>query len=268
MPYLGVVRGKRRNAAGGPKGEEPRGLSAPVYASTTPAAPWVLIGAAHVVNLAAPLRAVLAARPLDGVALELDPERAAALLAPPGVSRRGSGIPLFARLWGVLQRRLGASLGGGLPGAEMRTAWAVARERNLPVFLIDDPIRQTILNLVRSMPFKERVTLLVGSVAGLFVPARVVSGEMERYVDAPDAYVEELRRVSPTLARVLLDDRNEHMADRLTALRAHGAARLAVVVGDAHVPGLTAALARRGIDVDVVPFRVLRAITVPSSRSS
>ncbi len=236
--------------------------------SAAPTAPWVVIGAAHVVDLAAPLRAVLAARPLDGVALELDPERAVALLAPPGSPRRGSGLPLFARLLAVLQRRLGASLGAGLPGAEMRTAWTVARERNLPVFLIDDPIRQTVVSLVRSMPLKERVTLLVGSVAGLFVPARVVADEMERYVDAPDAYAEELRRVSPTLARVLLDDRNEHMADRLASLRARGAARVAVVVGDAHVPGLIDALGRRGIAVEAIPFRALRGITAPSSTSS
>ena len=150
----------------------------------------------------------------------------------------------------------------------MRTAFTVARERNLPVFLIDDPIRMTLVNLVRSMPFKERVTLLLGSIAGLFVPSRVVAGEMERYVDSPQEYVDELRRLSPTVARVLLDDRNEHMADRLASLRAHGIARLAVIVGDAHVQGLGSALARRGIAVESIPFQVLRGATASSSRPS
>jgi len=243
-------------------------VSRPPVLSATGGTSWVLIGAAHVVDLAAPLRAALAGRALDGVALELDAERASTLFAPPGAPRRMAGAPLFARLWGILQRRLGASLGGGLPGAEMRAAWAVARERNLPVFLIDDPIRMTLMNLVRSMPLKERVTLLFGSVAGLFVPSRVVAGEMERYVDSPEAYVEELRKVSPTIARVLLDDRNEHMAERLTSLRAHGVARLAVIVGDAHVAGLRAALARRGIEVESIPFEVLRGVTAPSSKTS
>ncbi len=236
--------------------------------STTCAPSWVLIGVAHVVDLEAPLRAALAARPLDGVALELDPERAASLFAPPGAAAKPSGTPLFARLWGVLQRRLGASLGGGLPGDEMRTAFAVARERNVPVFLIDDPIRMTLVSLVRSMPFKERVTLLFGSIAGLFLPSRVVAGEMDRYADAPTEYVEELRRASPTVARVLLDDRNEHMAERLASLRARGVAHLAIVVGDAHVPGLGSALAQRGIVVEAVPFRSLRGSTGPSSSPS
>ncbi len=242
----------------------------PTWASTsTSGAPsWVLIGVAHVVDLEAPLRSALAARPLDGVALELDPERAASLFAPPGAAAKASGAPLFARLWGMLQRRLGASLGGGLPGDEMRTAFAIARERRVPVFLIDDPIRLTLVRLVRSMPFKERVTLLIGSIAGLFVPGRVVASEMDRYADAPTEYVEELRKASPTVARVLLDDRNEHMAERLASLRDRGVAHLAIVVGDAHVPGLGSALARRGIVVESVPYRSLRGPTKPSSSPS
>ncbi len=240
------------------------GSPSPVTAPSQ-SVPWVLIGAAHVVDLTAPLRATLAGRPLDGIAIELDQERAAAMFAPPGQAAQRSGGPLFAKLWSILQRRLGASIGGGLPGAEMRTAMAVARERNLPVFLIDDPIRMTLVSLVRSMPFKERVGLLFGSVVGLFIPSRVVVGEMERYTDSPEEFVEELRRVSPTIARVLLDERNEHMADRLVSLRDHGVAHLAIVVGDAHVSGLGAALARRGITVESVPFRVLRGATAPSS---
>jgi pheromone shutdown protein TraB len=231
-----------------------------VYASTTQS-PVLLIGAAHVVDLAEPLRRVLGPRTLDGVAIELDPERASALLSADSSGRRRSGGPLIARLWGLVQRRLGAEIGGGTPGAEMRAAAAVARERGLPVFLIDDPIRETLRRLVGSMPVKERVTLLVGALVGLFVPARVVEREMDRYVASPEAYAGELRRVSPTVARVLLDDRNEHMADRLADLRARGFGRLAAVVGDAHVAGLTRALHRRGIPVETVPFRDLRATT-------
>ena len=231
-----------------------------MYASTTQS-PVLLIGAAHVVDLAEPLRRVLGPRTLDGVAIELDPERAEVLLAPnPGAHRRTGG-PLIARLWGLVQRRLGAEIGGGTPGAEMQTAAAVARERGLPVFLIDDPIRDTLRHLVGSMSVKERVTLLLSAVVGLFVPARVVEREMDRYVAAPEEYAGELRRASPTVARVLLDDRNEHMAARLAGLRARGFGRLAAVVGDAHVAGVKRALQQRGIPVETIPFRELRAAT-------
>lgn len=228
----------------------------------------LLLGTAHVIDLAAPLRQVLRARPLDAVAVELDAERAQMLFSADADQRKGHGGPLLARLWGHLQRRLGAEIGGGDAGEEMKIAASIARERNLPLFLVDDPIRQTFAHLLRSMPVKERVTLLVGAVVGLFIPARVVSQEVDRYTDEPEAFANELRRVSPTVARVLIDDRNEHMADRLAHLRGQGFARIAVVVGDAHVPGLSAALTRRGVPVDSIPFRELRGLTAPSSSPS
>ncbi len=238
-----------------------------MYASTTQS-PVLLLGAAHVIDLEEPLRRELSQRTLDGVAIELDPERAASLLsdAKPGAARRGG--PLFVRLWGHVQRRLGAEIGGGEPGAEMKVAAELAKERNLPLFLIDDPIRLTLLELIRTMPFKERIALLAGAVAALFVPSRIVRRELDRYAEEPAAYTAELRRASPTLARVLLDDRNEHMAARLAALRDRGYGRMAVVVGDAHLEGLRSALGRRGVPVETIPFQRLRAVTASSPSPS
>jgi len=233
-----------------------------VWASTTQG-PVLLLGAAHVVDLEVPLRRELAARTLDGVAIELDAERAASLFAEDGPRSSGRGAPLFARLWGRVQRRLGAEIGGGEPGAEMKVAARVAKERNLPLFLIDDPIRTTLLEIVRNMTVKERVALLAGALLALFVPARVVEHEMDRYAQEPTTYTSELRRAAPTLARVLLDDRNEHMAERLASLRHQGYGRMAVVVGDAHLEGLRSALGRRGVPVEVIPFRQLRGPTGP-----
>lgn len=238
-----------------------------MYASTTQR-PILLLGAAHVVDLEAPLRKVLEERTLDGVAIELDADRAAALFSHDSPGRSPAGAPLFARIWGRVQRRLGAEIGGGEPGAEMKVAAELAKERQLPLFLIDDPIRATLMELVRTMPFKERVTLLVSAVAALFIPARLVEREMDRYADEPAAYTEELRKASPTLARVLLDDRNEHMADRLATLRAQGYGRMAVVVGDAHLDGLRLALGRRGVPVEAIPFQQLRGATGPSPNSA
>ena len=237
-------------------------------AAATLGVPILVIGTAHVVDLAGPLRSVLGGRPLDGIAVELDAERAPTVLGPIAPTGRARDVPLFARLWGLLQRRLGAELGGGAPGSEMRAAAAVARERGLPLFLVDDPIRATLSRLIATMPFKERVTLVAGAVLGLFVPARTVSNQLEQYVDEPTEMIAELRQASPTIARVLIDERNEHMADRLATIRAHGAGRLAVVVGDAHVNGLRIALGQRGVPTEGLPFRELRGLTGPSSSPS
>jgi len=238
-----------------------------VYSSTLEA-PVLVLGSAHVVDLSEPLRRILSERVLDAIAVELDAERAQSLMSPDGPGRSSGSSPLFARLWGVVQRRLGSEIGAGVPGAEMKVAIGVARNRSLPVFLIDDPLRVTLANLVRSMSFKERVTLLVSGLVGLFLPSRLVTREMDRYAESPNEYTEELRRASPTMARVLLDDRNEHMADRLVSLRQQGYGRMAAVVGDAHLEGLRTALAWRGLPSEVVRFSELRAATAPSPGSS
>ncbi len=228
----------------------------------------LLLGAAHVIDLSGPLRSVLADRVLDGVAVELDPERAGSLFRPSAHPRDRSGLPLLTRVWALIQRRLGSELGGGEAGAEMKVAALVAQERQLPLFLIDDPMRITVMRLVRAMPFKERVQLLLGAVIALFLPARLVTREMDRYAASPEEYTDHLRQASPTLARVLLDERNEHMAERLTHLRARGYGRLAAVVGDAHLPGLAAALSRRGVAVEAIPFAKLREVRGPSPTPS
>ena len=77
--------------------------------------PVLLVGTAHVVDLAAPLRRVLTGRELQGIALELDSERLEALLHGPGEGGRRSGAPFFVRLWGLIQQRLGQEIGAG-PG--------------------------------------------------------------------------------------------------------------------------------------------------------
>jgi pheromone shutdown protein TraB len=145
----------------------------------------------------------------------------------------------------------------------MRAAAQVARERSLPVFLIDDPIRETLGRLMRSMSFRERILLVVGGLVGLIIPAPVVTRQLDQYTESPEAYLEEVRRAYPGVARVLLDDRNERMADRLAELRQRGYGRVAAVVGDAHVPGLAAALRRRGVPVETLKLSELRPATAP-----
>ncbi len=226
--------------------------------------PVLLVGTAHVVDLSAPLRRVLSGRALDGIAVELDAERGAAVLHPdPNGPGRGGGGPIFLRLWAAMQKRLGDELGQGA-GAEMRAAAQLAGEWKIPVFLIDDPIRETIARLLRSLTVKERVSLLVGALIGFVMPARVVKEQIGNYQEAPSDLLEELRVQLPGVTKVLLDDRNEHMADRLAEIRRRGFGRVAAVVGDAHLPGLAAALGRRGVPTERIPLGTLLA-TGPSA---
>lgn len=229
-----------------------------------PAPAVLVIGSAHVIDLRADLRRLLADRPLDAVALELDAERAQALLGPaPDAGARRANAPLLLGLWARLQRRLGQDIGGGPPGAEMRSVAEIAQERRLPILLIDDPIRDTLARLLRSLSMRERIGLLVGGIVGLVIPPKVVEKHIDEYAVHPEPYLEQVRQAYPSVARVLLDDRNEHMADRLAEARRRGLSRVAAVVGDAHVPGLADALRRRQLPVETVTLGQLTGATAP-----
>lgn len=224
----------------------------------------LLIGSAHIVDLSGPIRERLSALPLQAVALELDAERAAVLEGPPGTTarRRGSS-PLLIRFWGALQRRLGEELGQSA-GGEMRAAAQFAREQHLPIFLIDDPFNLTVRRLLSSLSPSERIRLLLGAVLGLVIPARTVKRELDRYSEVPTDYTDQIRTQFPSVARVLIDERNQHMASRLEEMWRRGLRHIAVVVGDAHVPGLTEELQKRQLPVETVSLGQLRApVTAP-----
>jgi pheromone shutdown protein TraB len=235
-----------------------------VFASTTEA-PVLLVGTAHVVDLGAALRRTLEGRALQGIAVELDAERARALLGPPDAGARGgrTGAPLLLRLWAALQRRLGQEIGVGA-GAEMRAAAALAQEWRIPLLLIDDPIRETLARLVRGLSVRERFSLIAASLVGIFLPTRIVEAQIGAYRKEPAPLLEQMRSEFPGVTRVLVDERNEHMAERLVQLRGRGFVRVAAVVGDAHVPGLAEALRRRTVPVEVVRFGQLE----PTARSA
>jgi pheromone shutdown protein TraB len=219
----------------------------------------VLLGSAHVVDLSGPIREHLNALPLQAVALELDAERAAVLEGPPTAAsrKRGSG-PILIRFWAALQRRLGAQLGQGA-GGEMRAAAQFAKEKNLPIFLIDDPFNVTVRRLLGALSPSERIRLLLGAVVGLVIPARTIKRELDQYSDAPTDYTDQIRTSFPSVARVLIDERNEHMAGRIEGIWRRGIRQIAVVVGDAHVPGLAEELRKRQLPVETVSFGQLRS---------
>ncbi|MHB1435392.1 MAG: TraB/GumN family protein [Thermoplasmata archaeon] len=230
-------------------------------AASEPGPTVVLVGTAHVIDLAEPIDRVFRRYHPDAVGVELDRARADALLS--GAPRSGAGGPLLLRLWAAAQRRLGAEIGGGSPGEEMRSAAVRALADRLPLYLIDDSVRETMGHLMRGLAPKERLQLLIGGVIGLVLPSRLVRREVDRYAQAPGEYLSDLREASPQLARVLIDDRNRRMADRITEIVARGHRRPLIVVGDAHRPGIESALRARGLEVVPIPFAELDRLRGP-----
>lgn len=231
----------------------------------------LLVGVAHVLDLEAGLDRVLGGFGPKALAVELDAERAQLLAervqernaGGSGTRPEGShrGAPFILRMWAHLQDRFASEM-GGVPGEEMLQAAAFAKKRELPCFLVDDPLSQVAPRLLGSLSGKEKVRLLVSTVVALFIPAKLVQGEIQEYSSHRDEYLEVMREQYPTVTRVLLDERNSHMAGRIGGLaRKYG--RVAAVVGDAHVSGLSKVLMGGGLKVELAHLE-----TVASASSS
>jgi len=206
----------------------------------------VLVGVAHVIDVAQPIGSLVQHYAPGAVGIELDPGRYRALQegAPRGK------VPLPYRLLAVMQRRLADQFGGEV-GAEMLAAADAAKARGAQVLFIDMDAGRLFSSLVRQMPFKERVAMVLSSLGGLFMTRRRVEKELQEFQENEERYMETLGKSFPTVKRVLIDERNEHMARNI--LRAEGMyGSVLAVVGDGHVEGIRRLIARE----DLVAYRL------------
>lgn len=209
----------------------------------------------HVFDLQAAIRAEIHRRRPRVVGLELDPRRFAAL-------RQGSqarGGPLTYRLLALFQRMV-AGEGGTTVGQEMVQGAEAAREVGAAVAFLDLDGMYIWRRLWSTMTLREKAKLLTGILTGLVAGRSRVDAELERYAANPQGYLELFAREFPSVKRVLLDERNDHMAGVLRRLHAdHG--EVVAIVGDGHVEGLLQRL--RGEPVEAVRLWELRAGPAP-----
>lgn len=212
----------------------------------------LLLGTAHVVPLRQAIQHHIFEFDADVVALELDQARLQGLLTPPEERERGGfAYGLIARF----QEKVAEDLGGNV-GDEMLAGREAAMLLGIPVALIDQPAQQTFRRLIREMGWWERVKL-VGSVLGSLIPGKSMEEDLQRALEGDPTLIEEVAKQFPTVKRVLIDERDALMADRVARLaRDHG--HVATVVGDAHVPGMTERLEGQVDDVRAVRVKQLK----------
>jgi len=213
-----------------------------------------------VFDLQAGIRRAIETRRPAIVGVELDPARFQALQAPE--SRRPS-FGVYAIL-AYVQRRI-ASEYGTQAGAEMVAAAHAAKDIGARLAFLDLDSRSVLSSLMRAMSAREKVKFAVSILGGLFVRKSTVERELKRFEADEGAFIDELARDFPSVKRVLIDERNVHMARALRALEADHGSVLAVV-GEGHVEGLRTLLADRS--PEVVRLRDLRAPPPVSGNSS
>ena len=201
-----------------------------------------LVGVGHVFDIKEQVRGMILEKVPAMVALELDRDRFRGLLARErGVEGR-RGLNLAARF----QERI-ASQFGVMAGEEMIAAAKASKEINAKLVLIDRSMEWVRREIMAQMSFEEKVKIMMSLFAIPFVRKKTVEREMERYEQEGEAYLEQVGDEFPTIKKILLDDRNQHMADALRNIQAQNPdITIMAFVGDGHVAGMERLLADLG----------------------
>lgn len=218
---------------------------------------YTLLGTAHVSPASvAAVEAAIGSGQFDAVAVELDAQRLAAMEDPDAMARmdlveviRKGRVPLFAAnlALAAYQRRLAEQLKIE-PGAELKRAVTAARERHLPVQLIDREVGLTFRRASRRLGLWGKLQLISGIGAGLLSKEEVGEAEIEKLKqgDMLESSFGDFAEQSPALYDTVIAERDRYMAARLreeSAKAARPVREVLAVVGAGHLAGLARHLA-------------------------
>ncbi len=212
----------------------------------------VIIGTAHVSpkSVREVERLIEEERP-DAVAVELCARRYNALvrgvredIPVTEIIKKGNVfLIIFQLILSYFQRKVGEEY-GVKPGAEMLAAISKAREIGADVLLIDRDVGITFSRFWHKLSFIEKIKLIWHLLKSTLFEEDVDVEEMLEE-DVLDLLVREFRRISPTAAKVLIDERDEYMAaNLLNALSRYD--KVVAVVGAGHKRGIENVLRRGG----------------------
>ena len=134
------------------------------------------------------------------------------------------------------QKKLGEKL-GVTPGTELLEAANTAKELNLPIELCDREVRITLRRSWNSMSLWQKIKFLTGGLAGLFEKQELTEEKLAelRSKDVLSEMMEELGKAMPVLKRVLIDERDTFLAEKMKRVEGN---KVVAIVGAGHVNGI------------------------------
>lgn len=229
----------------------------------------VLLGTAHVSQQSCDeVKAAIAAKKPDCVAIELDEQRFASLndseawknLDIIKVLREKKGFLLLANLvLSSFQKRMGANV-GVKPGDEMRAGIDAAKELNIPCEMVDRPIQTTLHRAWAKNGGYGRIKLLSALFASAASKEEVSGEEIENLKNKSemDGMMAELAEFMPGVKEVLIDERDFYLAAHIwKAVQKAGRKSVIAVLGAGHLPGVQAhlekiAAGQEGTDTEAI----------------
>ena len=202
----------------------------------------------------------------DIVAVELCKSRHDALTQDKRLDREGllkvikegkAPMVLLQSLLAAEQRKLGLDE-GQQPGAELLAAVEAAEEYELRVELVDRDIQTTLRRAWKNMSFKEKTGLMWALLAEEESNEELELEQMLEDKDLLTSLMEELREVSPGAGSVLIDERDEFIARKISGIRSQG--KVLAVLGAGHLDGVSKLLEQK---VDASEQRIAELSIVP-----
>ena len=203
----------------------------------------ILVGVGHVFDISEQVRQIIIEHMPVAIGLELDRNRFHVLLA----RDRGEELPKRGGALARFQERIAKDFGVEA-GDEMLAGYKAAMEINAKLLLIDMDINLVLRRITKQMSRREKMKMFGSLFAMPFIRKKTVEKEMKRYSEEGEAYLSEVGKAFPTIKRVLLDDRNVHMASNLKKMEEQHGTVLAVI-GDGHVPGISRILSEHELKI-------------------
>ena len=211
----------------------------------------ILLGTAHISRASVDLvkKTILEESP-DVVGVELDELRLQQLLHGKKwentnvlelIQSGQAGLVLLNLFLANMQKQLGEQVGVA-PGEEMKVAVEHAREKKVPVILMDRSLQITMKRALNSISLWEKIKLGGSLVSGLFGGSETTTLDAKKVeelkeTDLVTKLMEELSKQYPKLKKTLVDERDAYIAHSL--IQCPGK-KVVGVVGMGHVKGILA----------------------------
>ena len=220
----------------------------------------MLIGTGHVFDISTALTEIFDERQPDVICVELDGQRYNALImkhtSPESYKNAKKNVPIIYKLLARFQDNMAKKYGVNA-GDEMLTAIKYAQSHQIPLKLIDMNAQSLFTKMLRSMPISEKFRLFLSGFGGIFVSKKKVENEIKKIEGKFDTYIEQIGSSFPTIKRTLIDERNTHMAKKLTQLTENHH-NIVACIGDGHIPGISKLLNSDNIEYDTIRLSKLR----------
>lgn len=208
----------------------------------------ILIGTGHVFRLGDTIEGIIDREMPDAVAVELDAARAHILETSPNKSRKYSNFlyRILAMTQTIIARKFNV-----LAGEEMRAALHAARRNNIPLFYIDMNSDDVIRRLWASLSLRKKISFIASLFLIFFIGKKDIENSLEHFEEEAENVFDELEKTFPEIKYILIDERNEFMAEKIRELISM-TDKIVAVVGEGHIPGLVPLLECENIHIDVI----------------